>query len=441
MALPSRLLTYCLAIGLLVLSNCTKQKDQPTPTEGAQSTTSVDIESLKSLFTDKHYEQKLVERLNDKKSSTIYWAPQWQQATQRTSPLAVTYVYVPLQPEIDGKPFATNLVGAKKFLLIQNANQQPDFGIATYVYAKPQGVTKNISVATESTASFDSFSGTMTLKHLATNEGAYFIYKNGTLLPQTTSSTSTSKTNAYVCQNIVTCYWSGVCRDGMSTNGTITSGVDGCQPPWTEPCDDFGATWTLTYSSTTPQCHYESDPPLPGGGGTGTGPGSGPAPTFVNKMYATMTMPKQGTPGSCVPASLAQVKEALCSSKYQSVGQVEGSMIQYGIQLYGPNFINDGLPLTGIGDFINHFFNTTILYPANNYQGAINAGQPIMIDVFEYMDGPSTAVYHSVVIFGYNPNNPSQVYYLDPGTGTTKTGDGASLLNNSHYAIPITGCK
>ena len=149
-------------------------------------------------------------------------------------------------------------------------------------------------------------------------------------------------------------------------------------------------------------------------------------------------MSQQMFPGTCVPASLTQVKLALCGG---DEGQVEGAMLLYGLQHYGTNFTNDGVPLGGIADFTNNFFNTTILYPTNNFQGAINAGYPIMVNIFAYMDGPNTAVYYSVVITGYNPDNTSEVYYLDPATGTTKTGDGASILTQSHYSIPIVSCK
>lgn len=174
------------------------------------------------------------------------------------------------------------------------------------------------------------------------------------------------------------------------------------------------------------------------GGGSGGGGGGG-GYTSVPGMPATM--PKQTGTGTCVPASLAQVKLSLCGGT-QTLGQIEGAMDLYGIQSFNdPNFISNGVPLSGIGGFIDHFFNTTILVPAGNIQGAINAGHPVMIDVFSYMDGPATSVYHSVVVTGYNPNNPSQIYYLDPGTGTTVTGDANSMFTNSHYAIPITGCK
>lgn len=142
-----------------------------------------------------------------------------------------------------------------------------------------------------------------------------------------------------------------------------------------------------------------------------------------------------------MPASLTQVKLALCEKGGQTAGQIEGEMYTYGVQQYGLNFFDDGVPLSGMASFVSHFFNVTILMPAGNFQGAINAGYPVMIDVFAHMDGPNMAVYHSVVVTGYNPNNPSQIYYLDPGTGTTQTGDAATLLANSHYAIPITGCK
>ncbi|GAB3637677.1 hypothetical protein GCM10027422_32670 [Hymenobacter arcticus] len=94
-----------------------------------------------------------------------------------------------------------------------------------------------------------------------------------------------------------------------------------------------------------------------------------------------------------------------------------------------------------MSDFINHFFDTTILYPVGNFQGAINAGYPIMIDMFSYMDGPNTAVYHSVVITGYDPTNPKIVYYLDPGSGMTQAANATNLFSGSHYAIPIIGCK
>jgi hypothetical protein len=132
---------------------------------------------------------------------------------------------------------------------------------------------------------------------------------------------------------------------------------------------------------------------------------------------------------------------ALCKGGWQIEGQVEGAMWTYGMQLYGTNFMNDGVPLSGMTNFVDHFFTTTILAPATNYQSAIASGYPIMVDIFGYMDGPNTSVYHSVIITGYDPANPSQVYYLDPATGTTKTGNGPDIIAKSHYVIPVTGCK
>ena len=192
-------------------------------------------------------------------------------------------------------------------------------------------------------------------------------------------------------------------------------------------------------------CSDNPPPPPPGSGGGGGGGGpwggtTGPDKTSVPGMPKTMTMPKQITPGTCVPSSLAQVKLSLCGGG-QKPGMVEGEMWKYGIQQYGMDFTNNGVPLNGINSFVSHFFNTTILYPTGNFKGAIEEGYPIMIDVFAYMDGPNTAVYHSVVITGYDPNDASKVYYLDPGTGTTQTGNAATLYANAHYAIPIIGCK
>ena len=173
-----------------------------------------------------------------------------------------------------------------------------------------------------------------------------------------------------------------------------------------------------------------------GSGNGGTGQGTGP--TSIPNM--PQTMPRQITAGSCVPSSLAQVKLALCGGN-QTAEQIESAMLLYGIQQYGINFPNEGVPLSDISGFINHFFNTTILNPAGNVQGAINAGYPIMIDVFSHMDGPGTAVYHSVVITGYDPADVSKMFYLDPGTGRTHQSSATTLFANTHYAIPITGCK
>lgn len=218
----------------------------------------------------------------------------------------------------------------------------------------------------------------------------------------------------------------------------MTSGQDYCPDPGREPCSDWGASsWFQTSSERYEQCYGQEDPPPPptdpGDGGSENGPTSVPG--------MPQTMPIQLGSGGCVPASLAQVQIAMCDNGSKTPGQIEGAMFQYGYQKYGMTFTYAGVPLSGMNSFVNHFFTTTILQPAGNFQGAINAGHPIMIDVFSHMDGPDMEVWHSVVITGYNPNNVNQVYYLDPGTGTTHTGDAASLYANSHYAIPITGCK
>ena len=230
---------------------------------------------------------------------------------------------------------------------------------------------------------------------------------------------------------------------GTSTQSRTTGGA----------CTDWYDGTTGAYITTTGDCglyvdNGSYDPNLidygnggtpadiilngPGGyGGTGGTGSSGTGPTSVPGM--PQTMPKQLGVGGCVPASLTQVKLALCGGVES---QIEGAMFLYGIQQYGTNFPNDGVPLSGMSGFVNNFFTTTALIPAGNFQGAINAGHPIMVDIFAYMDGPNTSVYHSVVVTGYNPNNVSQVYYLDPGTGTTQTADAASLFAGTHYAIP-----
>ncbi len=64
-------------------------------------------------------------------------------------------------------------------------------------------------------------------------------------------------------------------------------------------------------------------------------------------------------------------------------------MLLYGIQQYGTSFVNDGVPLSDIGSFIRHFFYVDVLYPVGNFWGAINAGHPIIINIFYYMDVPN----------------------------------------------------
>lgn len=173
-------------------------------------------------------------------------------------------------------------------------------------------------------------------------------------------------------------------------------------------------------------------PELPGiDPGTG-GSGDGPGPKFVPNMPTTMS--PQITPGSCVTSSLSEVKTALCGGDPL---QVESSMLNYAVQLYGGNYLNQGMPLGDITNFANHFFTTTILFPVGNYQGAIDAGYPIAIDV---PSGINSNIWHSVIITGYEPGT-STAYYLDPATGTTVAGDGPSLVANAHYTIPITGCR
>jgi len=228
--------------------------------------------------------------------------------------------------------------------------------------------------------------------------------------------------------NVCTDWYNGTTGAYITTTGDCTNYVYDPNPI------DYGDSGGINYGNAGTPADVLSGPS--GYGGTSGGSGSGPGPTSIPKM--PQKMPKQLGVGGCVPASLTQVKLALCGGVES---QIEGSMFLYGMQQYGTSFPNDGVPLSGMSAFVNNFFTTTALIPAGNFQGAINAGHPIMVDMFAYMDGPNTKVYHSVVVTGYDPNNVNQVYYLDPGTGTTETTDAASLFAGTHYAIPITGCK
>lgn len=180
------------------------------------------------------------------------------------------------------------------------------------------------------------------------------------------------------------------------------------------------------------------------GGGGGSDNSGGPGRSSVPGLPPTKTMPPQTGKAGCVPASLTVVKMALCNGNGQTEGDMEGAMWTYAMQQFGTGVVNDGVPPNGMAGFVNHFFNTTSLSPAGNYQGAINAGQPIMLSFHagnDTINGVVTQIWHSVVVTGYNPANPTQIYYLDPLTGRTETGIGATMFTNSLYAIPVTSCK
>lgn len=216
--------------------------------------------------------------------------------------------------------------------------------------------------------------------------------------------------------------------------GTVTAGSGG--GPGNQYCTELGCTPAPTNPVGGPGGPV--DPTSGGWGGAGTGPGSGGAGGPANpKMVSRMptSMPTQ-VGGGCVPASLAIIKSSLCGGSY---GQNQNAIGLYGTQQYGVFFMNNGVPLADMGSFVDHFFNVDILMPAGNFMGAIDNGYPILIDKFSYSDG-TTDVYHSVVVTGYDQNDQTTVYYLDPATGSLSSGDGPTLFANSHYAIPVTGC-
>lgn len=284
--------TCCLAFVLFLLNGCTKPDDSPAnPIQAVSSSASyADIQRLQQLFADKHYGQQLIQETGDKDQTKIYWTPQWNRAHQKTTSQAINYIYIPLEPKLQIRPYTVNMVGTKRYLLVKDVGNRSelDFSIATYMFTEP-----NPNTSSSSTRNFfDTFTGVLVLKHLANGAGARFVYTNGVTPKQmvnkpnslgssTNGLNTNSSSNSRVCEIIETCYWSASCRDNNGnyyTNGAITSGVGFCAEPGREACPDWGMSWYQTSSESNEQCYGEDDPPPPGDGGT-TGPGNDPYST------------------------------------------------------------------------------------------------------------------------------------------------------------------
>ncbi|HEX8659411.1 MAG TPA: hypothetical protein VF690_17865, partial [Hymenobacter sp.] len=90
MKLPRTSLIRCLTIGILLLSGCTKDSEQPTP---RTSQAGESINSLKQAFLAKGYDKQLI--VPSKNQAKAYWTPRWNQFSQRTDSDSVKYVWVP----------------------------------------------------------------------------------------------------------------------------------------------------------------------------------------------------------------------------------------------------------------------------------------------------------------------------------------------------------
>lgn len=255
-----------LALGLLLLGSCAKNEEQPAPVV-SQSKSEI-IHLVKQSFLDKGYNQKLF--FVSKKQAKVYWAPRWEQASQRTAADSVTYVWVPLEAP------AMAWVGVKKYLLVKLAGDKLDFSEATYLFKDKESLPSSSNTR----AFFAAFTGTLLLKNLATGDGVRFLYQNGVGQQQKAGQSGIAKKGAShqveACYYFVTCYWTGQCRTENTTYGTITSGIDNCAEP--DPNSGGGGCqydviWTMTHQDLTMQCGGGgSDPGNPGDSGNPNDP-------------------------------------------------------------------------------------------------------------------------------------------------------------------------
>jgi hypothetical protein len=274
------LIVLALVIGVVGGYGCQKAVVEP------HASARVPSEAMRTTFEVAGYAHALVRPLGD--TTELCWVPNWENSYDKTGTDGLRYTYVPLTAKLRStrtQRWRDNFAmkGARSFVVVQHGSETDNFTLATYLDAPLDGTpaAKRRGAIKATQPPFSNFSGNLLLQGLSTTQFARFTYRNGQVVHQGSEPTksqtgeSTSTTNGFECVNYYTCYWTAACD--YAVIGSITNGVNGCDPPWGEACNGspnggYGVEWRYNGSSVNPQCTYVPDPPTnpdpnPGGGG------------------------------------------------------------------------------------------------------------------------------------------------------------------------------
>jgi hypothetical protein len=160
-------------------------------------------------------------------------------------------------------------------------------------------------------------------------------------------------------------------------------------------------------------------------------------PIYFDNNVLNYAFPDQVLSKLCVPSIISWLSSYYGDPK--SLGEV---IMDYG-DLFGMqnslNLINTGVTSDiRVNMYLTKYFYNKMI-GTGGYLNAIQNGNPIMTELFHgYNPNTNTAIYHNVLIIGYDPSN-SEYIYFDPATGTTNHAPANDF--NSVYSYEIYGIR
>jgi len=249
--------------GLGFLTSCEKTNPENSTSRNRTS-------AIKIVFDREQYSKGLFEAYND--TAQIYWEPIWKKGYTKKNTKGDSYTFVPLTARLYANQKISlsklTMKGVRRFILVKHATDSDCFYLATYIASSLQRSSAEIA---DKHFDFATFDGVLTLRGLSVSGNYLIVYKNGQRLVQSTAPNSDkgsvavgNKTAEETCEDYYTCEWVHACAQWSTA--TRTFGLNGCEEPAMEACNNWGHSWSISGYSVMPHCRTVDDPPPPGDG-------------------------------------------------------------------------------------------------------------------------------------------------------------------------------